>query len=105
MLHVTQEYATPLLESQWPNDPHGTVTDYWIEAIRVAAELNTEIKASGEFKEAFTAIIQKTVPPHVVLLLNVNRQTLAERVAYRSHAAQQSDIFSDLSCGTSDDYD
>ena len=96
LLHLTQEYATPLLESQWPNDPHGTVTDYWIEAIRVAAELNTEIKASGEFKEAFASIIQKTVPPHVVLLLNVNRQTLSERVAYRSHAAQQSDIFSDL---------
>ena len=38
LLHVTQEYATPLLESQWPNDPHGTVTDYWIEAIRVAAD-------------------------------------------------------------------
>jgi hypothetical protein len=32
----------------------------------------------------------------VVLLLKVNQQTLAERVAYRSHASQQSDIFSDL---------
>ena len=31
-----------------------------------------------------------------VLLLNVNRQTLSERIAYRAHAAQQSDVFADL---------
>ena len=96
LLDITQQYAAPLLEARWPDDPHGTVTDYWIEAIRVATTLNTAIEPNKEFDEAFTSIIQKTVPPHVVLLLNVNRQTLSERVAYRSHAAQQSDIFSDL---------
>ena len=79
-----------------PDGPQGTVTDYWIESIRLAAENNSAIDTNKQFENAFASISQKTVTAHVVLLLNVNRQTLSERIAYRAHAAQQSDVFADL---------
>ena len=96
LLLLSQKYADPLLKADWPDDPHGTVTDYWIESVRLAAENNTAINTNEKFENAFSSIRQKTVTPHVILLLNVNRQTLSERIAYRAHAAQQSDVFADL---------
>lgn len=96
LLLLSQKYADPLLKASWPVDPHGTVTDYWIESIRLAVENNPAIDTNKQFENAFASISQETVAPHVILLLNVNRQTLSERIAYRAHAAQQSDVFSDL---------
>ena len=73
-----------------------TVTDDWIESIRLAAQTNSVSDTNKQFENAFATISQETVVPNVILLLNVNHQTLSERIAYRTHSAQQSDIFSDL---------
>ena len=96
LLLLSQKYAAPLLKANWPVDPHGTVTDYWIESIRLAAQTNSVRDTNKQFENAFATISQETVVPNVILLLNVNHQTLSERIAYRTHSAQQSDIFSDL---------
>ena len=96
LLLLSQKYAAPLLKANWPVDPHGTVTDYWIESIRLAAQTNSVSDTNKQFENAFATISQETVVPNVILLLNVNHQTLSERIAYRTHSAQQSDIFSDL---------
>ena len=96
LLLLSQKYAAPLLKANWPVDPHGTVTDYWIESIRLATQNNSTSNTNKQFEDAFEAISQETVVPNVILLLNVNHQTLSERIAYRTHSAQQSDIFSDL---------
>ena len=96
LLLLSQKYAAPLLKANWPVDPHGTVTDYWIESIRLAAQNNSTSDTNKQFENAFATISQETVVPNVILLLNVNHQTLSERIAYRTHSAQQSDIFSDL---------
>ena len=96
LLLLSQKYAAPLLKANWPVDPHGTVTDYWIESIRLAAQNNSVSDTNKQFENAFATISQETVVPNVILLLNVNHQTLSERIAYRTHSAQQSDIFSDL---------
>ena len=96
LLLLSQRYAAPLLKANWPVDPHGTVTDYWIESIRLAAQNNSTSDTNKQFENAFATISQETVVPNVILLLNVNHQTLSERIAYRTHSAQQSDIFSDL---------
>jgi len=96
LLLLSQKYAAPLLKANWPVDPHGTVTDYWIESIRLAAQNNSASDTNKQFENAFATISQETVVPNVILLLNVNHQTLSERIAYRTHSAQQSDIFSDL---------
>jgi len=96
LLLLSQKYAAPLLKTNWPVDPHGTVTDYWIESIRLAAQTNSVSDTNKQFENAFATISQETVVPNVILLLNVNHQTLSERIAYRTHSAQQSDIFSDL---------
>ena len=96
LLLLSQKYAAPLLKANWPVDPHGTVTDYWIESIRLATQNNSASDTNKQFENAFATISQKTVVPNVILLLNVNHQTLSERIAYRTHSAQQSDIFSDL---------
>lgn len=96
LLLLSQKYAAPLLKANWPVDPHGTVTDYWIESIRLATQNNSTSDTNKQFENAFATISQETVVPNVILLLNVNHQTLSERIAYRTHSAQQSDIFSDL---------
>ena len=96
LLLLSQKYAAPLLKANWPVDPHGTVTDYWIESIRLATQNNSASDTNKQFENAFATISQETVVPNVILLLNVNHQTLSERIAYRTHSAQQSDIFSDL---------
>lgn len=91
-----EAYAAPLRESQWPDDPHGTVADYWLEGVRLAADAWLPPVERESFLSAFEQVSHETVCPHVVLFLEVRQQTLVERMAYRSHATDSSDVFADL---------
>ena len=95
-LDLTQACAGPLTHSFWPDDPHGTVTDYWLEGIRLAATAQLNLTAGQRFQSAFQQIVRDTVCPHVVLFLEVSQQTIVDRLAYRAHAAGRSDVFADL---------
>lgn len=95
-LDLAQACAEPLSRSHWPDDPHGTVTDFWLEGVRLAAASQLNPAASQRFKAVFERVVEDTVCPHVVLFLEVRPQTIVERLAYRAHAAGRSDVFADL---------
>jgi 2-amino-4-hydroxy-6-hydroxymethyldihydropteridine diphosphokinase len=93
-----RQYAAPLKRSAWPRDPHGTVTDYWLESVRLAAERCLAPTGRPEFLAAFNRLVAETVPPHVVLFLQVSRVALGERIAFRCQQTRRSDVFGDLGC-------
>lgn len=73
--------ARPLEISTWPDDPHGTVADYWLGSHLVAAEDTLSPMALGRYMAEHTAVTAKTVTPHVAILLRASPETLAERAA------------------------
>lgn len=93
-----RQYAAPLRRSGWPGDPHGTVTDYWLETVRLAADRCLGPTERREFQAVFQRLDAETVPPHVVLFLRVSRDTLLERIDYRRQQPRQSDVFDGLGC-------
>ena len=70
--------------SSWPDDPHGTVTDYWLGTLLVAAEEALQPKALERFRREHAAAIARTVTPHVAIVLRASAEALAERVAFRA---------------------
>lgn len=95
-LDFAEACAGPLTRAFWPDDPHGTVTDYWLEGIRLAAASQLHSAAYDSFQDAFQQVVAETICPHVVLFLEVSPQTISDRLAYRAHAAGRSDVFGDL---------
>lgn len=73
--------ARPLERATWPDDPHGTVADYWLGSFLVAAEDTVSPAALGRFTAEHAAVTAKTVTPHVAIMLRASPTTLAERVA------------------------
>ena len=76
--------ARPLETSTWPDDPHGTVADYWLGSHLVAAEDTLSPVALGRYTAEHAAVTAKTVTPHVAILLQASPETLAERTATAS---------------------
>ncbi|MEI8358010.1 MAG: hypothetical protein WCH13_05940, partial [Deltaproteobacteria bacterium] len=84
----------PLEAADWPDDPHGTVADYWLETQRLAAEDLLPAAARATFADHFSRHAATTVAPHVVVLLLVQPDVLEERIAFRARRPPpQSDIF------------
>lgn len=76
--------ARPLETSTWPDDPHGTVADYWLGSHLVAAEDMLSPTALGRYAAEHAAATAKTVTPHVAIMLWASAETLAERAAAES---------------------
>lgn len=89
--------AKPLLKTRWPQDPHGTVADYWLPAVRLAAADSLAAGAMSAFDACFAQVAAETVPPQVAILLVASPEVLEERIAFRSRqAGGHSDVFADL---------
>lgn len=89
--------ARPLEAAGWPDDPHGTVADYWLETQRLAAEEILPAASRAAFAALFSTHAATTVAPHVVVLLHVQPEVLEERIAFRARRpAPHSDIFAAL---------
>jgi len=100
-LATASAWQKPLAIDQWYDDPHGTVTDYWLDAIPVAASAALGSNEQGRFQKDFEAIARAAVPPHVAILLRVSKQELRERLAFRQQqAGRHSDVYGDLVTGT-----
>jgi len=93
-----RQYAAPLRRSGWPGDPHGTVTDYCLETVRLAANRCLAPTERREFQTVFNRTVAETVPPHIALFLQVSPATLRERIDYRCQQPRQSDVFDGLGC-------
>jgi len=86
--------AATLRADTWPDDPHGTISDFWLGAFPPAAEgcLPTE-----RIDAAFTRAERGTAAPHVAILLLADPGVLEERLAFRQRRpAPQTDMFADL---------
>jgi 2-amino-4-hydroxy-6-hydroxymethyldihydropteridine diphosphokinase len=95
--------ARPLAEANWPHDPHGTVADYWLPAVGLAAADALATNATDDFDSWFAAVAATTVPPQVAILLVASPDVLEERVAFRSRqAAGHTDVFADLRVAADD---
>jgi 2-amino-4-hydroxy-6-hydroxymethyldihydropteridine diphosphokinase len=99
-LDAAGAWQKPLTLDTWHDDPHGTVTDYWLDAIPVVASTSLSPASLPRFQQDFESIATVAMPPHVAILLEVSRGELAERLAFRRRAAgRHSDVFGELPGG------
>ena len=91
--------AASLSDDTWPDDPHGTISDFWLGAFPLAAE---GCLPADRIAAAFSRAEQGTAAPHVAILLLADPDVLEERLAFRQRRpAPQTDVFADLaSSGT-----
>lgn len=91
--------AAALRHDAWPDDPHGTISDFWLDAFPMAAE---GCLPAHHIEAAFARAAPGAVDPHVAILLVAEPDILEERLAFRRRRpAPRTDIFSDLTgCGT-----
>ncbi len=100
-LEAAAAWQRPLAIDRWHDDSHGTVTDFWLDAIPVAASACLRKDQQAPFQRGFDAIAEKAVAPHVAILLKVGKDELRERLAFRRRQADRhSDVFSELPTGT-----
>jgi len=97
--------ARPLEISTWPDDPHGTVADYWLGFHLVAAEDTLSPMALGRYTAEHTAVTATTVKPHVAIMLRASPETLADRAAAQDIPVAdlvrlQDRLLARLRCGT-----
>ena len=81
--NAAEACAKPLLSKRWPLDPHGTVTDYWLDTVRLAAADGLDAGSYGRFESFFTRMAADTVPPHVAIMLVVSPDALEQRIDRR----------------------
>ena len=94
-------WTAPLESAGWPADPHGTVADFWLDALPIAAAAAGIPAGEAARLEAEIVRTAGRVPaPHVVILLVATAEALEERLAFRSlRAGRHSDVFADLADG------
>jgi 2-amino-4-hydroxy-6-hydroxymethyldihydropteridine diphosphokinase len=97
MLETVAACRRPLLADAWEDDPHGTVADYWLDALpAVAVEQITEHDWPA-FAAEYERLARDVVTPHVAIFLRLSNAELRGRLAFRSGAAAcHSDVFADL---------
>jgi 2-amino-4-hydroxy-6-hydroxymethyldihydropteridine diphosphokinase len=99
-LAAAAAWQKPLAVEHWQDDPHGTVTDYWLDAIPVVASAWLAPTSLPRFHKEFERIAQAAMPPHVAILLEVSKREVAERLAFRRReAGRHSDVFGELPGG------
>lgn len=86
-IDAVEAAARPLAASRWPKDPHGTVTDYWLHTLRLAAESELDPEPAELFAAGFDAAIRGTVAPQVAILLVASADLLWERSRRQDDAA------------------
>jgi len=81
--------ARPLAASRCGPDPHGVVSDYWLQTVLMAAADALPPEGFARLAPSFTAAAAETMPPHVAILLVAAPDTIEERLAQpeRPHAA------------------
>ena len=90
--HAVEACAKPLLAKRWSQDPHGTVVDYWLDTVRLAAADSLAAEPLERFETFFTQMAADTVPPHVAILLVASPAMLEERIAMRERKSAGSPL-------------
>jgi 2-amino-4-hydroxy-6-hydroxymethyldihydropteridine diphosphokinase len=97
LLATVAAWRGPLAADGWQDDPHGTVADYWLDALPAMA---TEHVGAGDwpsFATRYEQLVGDVVPPQVAIFLRLSPGEIRDRIAFRSSAAAvHSDVFADL---------
>jgi 2-amino-4-hydroxy-6-hydroxymethyldihydropteridine diphosphokinase len=100
-LAVAERWQRPLAADQWHDDPHGTITDYWLDWMPIAASACLSKDESARFQSGFEPLANSAVAPHVAILLKVGKDEFRRRLAFRDRqAGRHSDVFADLPTAT-----
>lgn len=77
-------------------DCGAAVADFWLGTLAAAA-VALPAACQGRFEEAFTDLAGPTAVPHAVILLEIDAETLAERIAFQARvAAAHTNVFADV---------
>ncbi len=96
MIDAARAWREPLVSEAWEDDPHGTVADYWLDALPAVASEILAGDAWPGFVRDFERLAGDVVVPQVAIFLRVSEPELRERVAFRGRpAAAMSDVYSD----------
>lgn len=96
LLNAVAAWRRPLESDDWQDDPHGTVADYWLDAVPAVAAGSIPPSAWPAFGRDFERLVGDVVSPHVAIFLKVGEHELRERIAFRGRsAAAASDVFAD----------
>ncbi len=97
MLELATALRRPLLTDGWTDDPHGTVTDYWLDALPAIAVEHVAEHHWPAFASEYERLARDVVTPHVAIFLRLSPAEIRDRLAFRSGpAAIHSDVFADL---------
>ena len=101
LLEAVAAFQRPLLASAWEDDPHGTVADYWLDALPAIAVEHIAEQDWPTFAAEYERLARDAVTPQVAILLRVSGAEIRARLAFRSGpAAIHSDVFADLPATT-----
>jgi 2-amino-4-hydroxy-6-hydroxymethyldihydropteridine diphosphokinase len=97
LLELVTALRRPLLADGWTDDPHGTVTDYWLDALPAIAVEHVAEHHWPAFATEYERLARDVVTPHVAIFLRLSQAEIRARLAFRSGpAAIHSDVFADL---------
>ena len=100
--------AAPLQAASWPDDPHGTVSDYWLGTLLVAAEGVLPPAALARYAAEHDAALATTVAPHMAIILRLSPAALAKQDAAAGGTGADADhlqerLLARLRCGKGTD--
>lgn len=75
------DWVAPLAAAPWPDDRHGTVIDYTLDAIVAAAAADLPPDETARLETAVEAAARRVPAPHVAILLVAPADVLEERLA------------------------
>ena len=97
ILETVAAWRRPLVMEAWENDPHGTIADYWLDALPEIADEQLGPDQWRGFAEEYEQLVGHVVAPHVAIFLRLDRDEMHQRLAFRGgKAAIHSDVFADL---------
>ena len=94
-LAALDSLAAPLCQRGWPDDAHGTIADYWLGSLPLAAEESLSTPQLAALAARHAELAASTVPPHVAIFLRLSSDALARRAALGSREGSGSP-FADL---------
>jgi 2-amino-4-hydroxy-6-hydroxymethyldihydropteridine diphosphokinase len=101
LLEMAEAWRQPLLADSWEDDPHGTILDYWLDAVPAVAAEEVAEADRERFQRAFERLAGDVIAPHVAIFLRLNEADIEERLAFRrGGGAAHTDVFADLPLGS-----
>ena len=78
----SQPRCPPLQAAAWPDESHGTISDYWLEMLVIAAEGLLPPEEMSRLRSEHAVLAQTTIAPNVAILLLATPESLLRQTAH-----------------------